>query len=351
MKVRGQKMTNEYDQMLHYLEFVSKVNRKYTLPFIQKKTGLNIVNKGEDHGMIVTSADLNVSKALLDGFEGSEGFRDVYPGSFSEEDDSKTRQYCYDIIQVDPIDGTGDMVDSYKGKKITGPTTLISKLGRNGLHDYFSPKAGLIFDIVHEIGLISDGVNVGLYKINVEGKVEDVKYELTRPTWKYGDKVRINRRISYPQLTYDGAFMDYLRSNKIDVEIVPVGGAGIFAMQVFRNYIQPTSDNGKDFADLEKIDIGFNAQPDWKTWDTNPTDVIADALKMPERKDIFGRPLTANAALSSLKEMHHTTGYVLSTSNFLRDLIIGAANEFTARNPDCSLLKKDYEYKTHILSR
>jgi hypothetical protein len=171
------------------------------------------------------------------------------------------------------------MVDSYKGKKITGPTTLISKLGRNGLHDYFSPKAGLIFDIVHEIGLISDGVNVGLYKINVEGKVEDVKYELTRPTWKYGDKVRINRRISYPQLTYDGAFMDYLRSNKIDVEIVPVGGAGIFAMQVFRNYIQPTSDNGKDFADLEKIDIGFNAQPDWKTWDTNPTDVLRMHLK------------------------------------------------------------------------
>jgi hypothetical protein len=50
-----------------------------------KKDWLKHSKQGEDHGMIVTSADLNVSKALLDGFEGSEGFRSIYPGSFSKK--------------------------------------------------------------------------------------------------------------------------------------------------------------------------------------------------------------------------------------------------------------------------
>jgi hypothetical protein len=299
---------------------------------------------------------LNVSRKLLnDGFAGFDGLRSTYKGSFSEEDDSLDRLHSTTIFQLDPIDGTGDMVDTYQSKMPTGPTTLISKLTRDygdGTLGAFKPVSGIIYDVLHEFGIVSNGKDIGLYKMTPDGKLKSIPYELTLPTWKEGDTVRINRRVSYPQLTFDGPFMDYLR-NKVGlkIEVVPVGGAGIFAMQVFRNYIQPKDSSGKDFADLQPITIGFNAQPDWKTWDTNPTEVIADALGMPMRTDIYGNPLKANAANPTLKDMHHTTGYVLSTSNNLRNILTSSALYFEKRNPDSPLLHKDYDYSKAIIGR
>ena len=91
-------MSDNYTEMVHVLERVAQVNRAVTLPFIQKKTGLQVVSQGADHGMIVTEADLNVSKSLL------APLRDDYPGSFSEEDDSPQRLKSTELYQVDPID-------------------------------------------------------------------------------------------------------------------------------------------------------------------------------------------------------------------------------------------------------
>ncbi len=334
-------MVDNYTEMVNMLERVAKINQIVTIPFIQKKTGLQIVSEGQDHGMIVTEADLNVSSALLNPL------RKSYPGSFSEEDDSPQRLQALKIYQVDPIDGTGDFVDTYQSSKVTGPTTLISKLTRTSPQEKFTAVAGMIFDIVHGIALLSDGKQIGLYSVGEDGKLVDVPYERTAPELKPGNPVRINRRVSYPQLTFDGAFIDYLRKKGFNIQRVNIGGAGIFAMQVFRNYLQPKQ-NVPGFSDLETLTIGFNTQPDWKTWDTDPTEVIANALSLSSRTDIYGNPLTANAANEKLSNMHHKTGYVLSTNESLRNSLVQAAKDFEERNPDCPLLKKDYDYKNAI---
>ncbi len=334
-------MVDNYTGMIHLLERVAKVNRAVTLPYIQKKTRLRVVSQGKDHGMIVTEADLNVSSSLL------QPLRQDYPGSFSEENDSPERLNSLTLYQVDPIDGTGDFVDTYQSPRITGPTTLASKLTRPSIGSFFMPVAGMIFDIAHEIALISDGAKIGLYKVREDRSVREIEYERLNPNPPVSGKIRINRRVSYPQLTFDGPFIDYLRKQGMDIERVNVGGAGIFALQVFRNFIEP-KENLPGFSDLEKLTIGFNCQPDWKTWDTDPTEVIASVLNLPPRTDIYGYALTANASAGTLSDMHHKTGYVLSTDLDLRVVMTQNANSFRARNPDCSLLKKDYGYKIAI---
>lgn len=300
--------------------------------------------------MVVTEADLNVSRFLLNGGLGHNGFRERYPGSFSEESDSEDRVKALSILQLDPIDGTGDFVDTYKLKKVTPPTTLVSKLTRNSLQEQFSPVAGFIFDVVNEFALLSDGKNVGLYQVDEGGRLREIKYERTEPEHTESDTIiKINRRVSYPQLTFDGPFMGYLRNKGLNIKQIPVGGAGIFALQIFRNYITPL-EHVEGFSDLETLTMGFNAQPDWKTWDTDPTEIIANALGLPRRTDIYGSGLIANAEAKTLKEMHHTTGYVTSTSRGFQDILVSSAVEFERRNPDCPLLTKDYEYKEAIVS-
>lgn len=343
-------MTSNFDEMLEILEQVTKINRRITRPFIRKKTGLKIVEKGEDHGMVVTEADLNVSKFLLNGGLDYRGFRKRYPGSFSEENDSANRIKALSILQLDPIDGTGDFVDTYKLKKVTPPTTLVSKLTRNSLQEPFKSVAGFIFDIENEFAILSDGNNIILYKIDENGKLREKKYEKTEPeNIERATEIKINRRVSYPQLTFDGPFMRYLSNKGLNIKQIPVGGAGIFALQIFRNYITPF-DHIKGFSDLEKLTIGFNTQPDWKTWDTDPIEVIANTLGLPRRTDIYGSGLTANAEAKTLREMYHTTGYVISTSRSLQDLVVTSALEFERRNSDCPLITKDYSYKEAIAS-
>jgi len=119
-------------------------------------------------------------------------------------------------------------------------------------------------------------------------------------------------------------------------------------MQLFRNYIQPTDDFGRDFATLEPLTILFAAQLDWKTWDTDPTEIVAQTLGLPERTDIYGHSLVANAAEPELSNTHHTEGYVLSTSSHLANVLTEMAGRFEGRNPNCSLTDKDYKYKNAI---
>jgi hypothetical protein len=340
------------DDMIHVLERVAKVNKAVTIPYLEGKYKLKIVDKGADHGQIVTGADLSVSKALLDG---PEGLRAQFPGSFSEESDCKERLSALDIYQVDPLDGTGDMVDTYQTPKPVGPTTLVSRLQREAVDRQFSAVGGLIYDVLSGMALVSDTKTVLLF--NAKDHLIEVPYEQTEPAWKGRDQVvRINRRISYPQLTFDGPFMEYLRKNGFKIEQVPIGGAGTAAMQLFRNYIQPRADSGKAFTDLKPIDILFNAQPDWKTWDTDGTEVIADALKLPVcATNIYGTDRLgdkgANACYPTLEEMHHKRGYVRSISRELHVAFTQDAKEFQQANPDCPLLQKDYKYKDAIVAR
>jgi len=341
-------MADNFTEMIHFLEDVAKVNQAITLPFLHKKTGLKILDKGQDHGMIVTQADKKVSQYLLDGgIESIPGIREVYSGSFSEEDDSIERVNSLTIYQIDPIDGTGDMVDSYKSSRVVSPTTLVSKLERKNISENFVPVSGLIFDVLNGFGLVSDGNENGLYKIEGD-KIKEIIYEKKEHPWKDGDTIKINRRVSYPQLTFDGPFMDYLQS-QFKIERVNVGGAGTFAMQFFRNYIEP-KEFVKGFSDLETVTLMFNAQPDWKTWDTDPTEVVANALGLPERTDIYGKELKTNASTQKLSNMHHKYGYVLSHDKNLRTELTNLAEEFTRKNPNCLLTKKDYSYKDAIVS-
>ncbi len=346
-------MSDNFTEMVHFLENVAKVNIAATLPYLEKKTGLTILDKGQDHGMIVTEADKNVSKYLLDGgIQGIPGIREKYPGSFSEEDDSSNRSNSLIIFQIDPIDGTGDMTDTYKSSKVISPSTLVSKLERKSTSEKFTPVSGLIFDVLNGFGLISDGKNIGLYKIE-DDKIKEIEYERTEHPWKDEDTIKINRRVCYPQLTFDGPFMDYIKSRGLNVERnverVNVGGAGTFALQFFRNYIQPKR-FVKGFSDLEIVTLMFNAQPDWKTWDTDPSEIIANNLTLPIRTDIYGAFLKANASAEKLSGMHHTKGYVLSPDNNLRIELTTLAEEFQLKNPNCPLTKKDYDYKKEILA-
>lgn len=342
---------SDYEEMVQVLEEIVGVNSAVTIPFIERKTGLKILTKGDDHGEIVTEADRKASQYLLDGgIKGVLGLRQRFRGSFSEEDDSPERTSALEIFQVDPIDGTGDFSDTYQSGRAIGPTTLVSRLRRSSIKDTFVPVGGIIFDTLYQHAVVSDGSKIGLFSVDKRGKLQDVDFELKSPEWNNGQTLRLNRRVCYPQLVFDGPFKEFLRREYgVSLENVNVGGAGTFAMQFFRNYIQPTSTNGQSFASLEPITIGFNAQPDWKTWDTDPTEVIASALGLPERTTIYGEPITANANAPDLRGMHHSKGYVLAPSRSLRDMLTEAAIRFKERNPDANLLGKDYGYKDAIL--
>ena len=199
-----------YNELLGVLNNVFEVNRAVTRPFIEKKTGLQVVSEGEDLGSIVTEADKNVSLYLLDGgIKGIQGMRSKYSGSFSEEDDSPDRTSSKIIYQVDPIDGTGDFKLTYTSNKVIGPTTLVSKLVRKDIKEDFNPIGGIIFDTINQIALVSDGNQIGLYKVVENGEVQEVPIERREFNPSFGDKLNINRRVCYPQLTFDGAFMKY----------------------------------------------------------------------------------------------------------------------------------------------
>jgi hypothetical protein len=332
----------DFDEIISLLEQIARVNAAVTLPVLQKKTGMTVVSAGTDFGQLQTNIDLGISGNLLNGGLGYAGFRQRHPGSFSEEDDDATvRLSATTVLQVDPMDGTGDFKKTYSTGAPIGPTTLVSKLVREDTSQPFRPVAGIIFDIIDGIALISDGSRLGLYCIK-DGKVRDVKFELAEPQTRSDGLVAINRRYSYGQTTFDGPFMNFLYDRGIFVQQVAVGGAGTQAMHVLRNYVQPTGAGAEGFARRTPISILFNAQPDWKTWDTDPNEPFAEVLGLAGRTDIYGEALKANAANPTLKDMHHTAGYVLSTSSQLRDSLTAAAIEWRKLHPDKPLTEKNY---------
>lgn len=324
------------------LEKVAIVNQAVTLPMLKQKTGMDVVSHGQDLGEIVTVADLKISQYLLNGgLEGVIGARQDFPGSFSEEDDTALRLGSTEIWQIDPMDGTGDTKATYQTDNVIGPTTLVSFLARDDTSRIFTPKCGMIFDIISGIAIISDGKEIQMSVVQGK-KIKDVQFEIKDFNFQIDAGLRINKRETYPQENFDQHFIDELRSKGIKVEQIPVGGAGTIAMQFFRNYIEVTSDNAVAWNKLKDISLIFNAQPDHKTWDFRPTQMIAQALNLPEGTDIYGKNLMQNENAPELKDMHYTTGYVVTPDLVTRTFMTSCAQAFEWDHPGLKLTVKNY---------
>ncbi len=331
-------------ELMVMLRKLALVNHEITRPILQAKTGMDIVSKGEDLSQIVTVVDQRVSKYLLDsGLQEFKfkGVRNTYPGSFSEEDDSKARLNALKLWQIDPMDGTGDAKATYKTDHLIGPTTLVSLLERESIDEPFSTIGGIIFDIVSGTAIISDGKEIILYKFDEDNNLKEISYNRTQPDLN-PNILRINKRITYPQYHFDEFCSLWLPEQDTQVVRVCVGGAGTLAMQFLRQYIEPTSDNGAFFKGLKPINIVANYQPDHKTWDLRPLEVMLKALDAPPIVDGFGSPLNQNEASPTLEDMYLTQGYVCAPSVELRNLITNQAKAFQAANPERSLTEKNY---------
>lgn len=341
-------MTQNYEELNRIANGLVAIRNQVILPIISKKVGFAITNAGKDFGEIQTKADLTISDLILNkGFGGEKALRELYPGSFSEEDDTRLeeRLQAKTIWQLDPMDGTGDFKKTYTSANPLGPTLLLSKLKREKIEDKFTPVSGLIFDPISGIILMSDSENIGLYRINDRDKVVEVPFEFKEIKPWNQSIIRLNQRFSYPQNVFDNDFALYLTANTYAIEKIKIGGAGRFAMQVFRNYIEPKEDNF--FTRLESLDVGFNAQPDWKTWDVDANIPIITALgkrgyQVDIPTNIFGEEIIPNASEDALKKMHLTTGYVIGPNSDLKQKIIQHGAEFRAQNPNLNLLEKNY---------
>lgn len=300
---------------------VVAVNHAVTRPVIEKKTGLTIVSAGKNFGEVVTNVDIGVSDALLNGgIPGVEGLRSRYPGSFSEEQDSAERLNATAIYEVDPIDGTGDFKETYNTDRVMSPTTLVTKLVRDSVSDPFRPVAGMIFEIVNEYALIGDGKRTGLFVIRSDSSIIEAPLRTVHPQYECsGHSIRINRRFAYPQDVFDKLFPEFLKGKITPdlLEPILVGGAGMQALQYFRKQVEPAGPGAEAFANLEPIDVVFNCQPDWKTWDTDPARIIAKG--MPFSCMVYGsvfdeNAIEPNAAAPTLAEMWHRSGCMLGES-------------------------------------
>jgi len=316
--------------------------RRAILPHL-KERGIKIVRQGNSLGEIVTDMDIESNRLFLDGDHkiNFPGFHTLYPGSFTEEEDSGYRLESDVVYENDPCDGTGDAVKTAGSKNPIWPTNLTTKLVRNSETGLFVPTAGLIYSVVGEYGIVSDGRELFL-------GVPDEKRRFKKiPTKKIGHieskKVSVNWRESYPQNNLYSNFYQFMQDEGWEIKKVRCGGAGDQALRLVRGCLEPVNKEwADDFFNLEPIDIIFNAQPDWKTWDTDPTCVIGKALGWPEPTDIYGHNLTANAANQNFKDMHHTTGTVFSSSTELAGQFIELARKFMDKFPNNSLLEKNY---------
>ena len=345
-----------YDEMVNVvLPWVTRVNRMITWPVIRKKMGIEIVSKGRNFGEIQTDLDIGISQVLLDGAPKLDiaGLRSMYPGSFSEEQDSLERTTALTIYEVDPLDGTGDFKKTHQTTNVIPPTTLVAKLERGSVNDLFVPVAGMIFEILNEYALVGDESKIGLYKIMPDGSIKNIPFEfewheekLTGHHLAGNSVVRLNRRHAYPQYNFDVAFKEFCDKSRWGVIQIPTGGAGLQALQFFRQYIHPTKGTLTAFEKLEELDVVFNCQPDWKTWDTDPSQVIARAIakqnyeqcksrvytedyRRPRLEtNIFSHPLAANATAVSLKDMWHRSGCIMTGDRTLEDCMLQAADEF-----------------------
>ncbi len=315
---------------------VARVVAAVILPAMRKKTGIKLVTAGANFGEVVTEVDVSASHALLyGGIPGVEGLAGRYPGSFTEEQDSPDRRMATEIYMVDPLDGSGDLAKSVRTDQVISPTVLITKLCRESPNEPFLPVAGMIYHVLGQFALISEGRQV-CFATEEEGSVRIMGVRPIRDRQK--GQIRYNRRIYYPQSLFDERFTELLYELGIDAVQVPTGGAGLQALQVFRSLVEPVG-KLEAFTALEPMNISFNCQPDWKVWDTAPTQAIARALDQTGGNvrlevDIFGEQLTANAAAVSPKEMWHRAGTVFTASREIESKLVGAALRFRAEIGD-----------------
>ncbi len=337
------------------LSQVMQVGRFVAQPVIEQKTGLKVVSEGENFGEIVTDLDLGIGQVLLHGLPQSNaldvnvvGLRRLYPGSFSEEEDSPLRRKALEIYQIDPLDGTGDFKKTYGTDAVMPPTLLVTKLERDSSNVPFRAIGAIILELVHGYAIVSDGSQIGLFEFDEKsvGGVRPIPFEKTVVwTWTSKQQFALNWRPSYPQNVRDERFVAFLQERGLSPKLTRTGGAGMQALQFFRNFLQPTGCTPASvaFGDLEPLDIIFNAQPDWKTWDIDPINVVAKALGVGFPTDIFGRSLEANAAAATMKEMWHRNGCVFTVSVGLQGELEKAVRDFhLAGDPERDLLSINY---------
>ena len=346
-------LTLNFEEMLEILKDTARVNRAIAHRTIAAQINPTL-DEGADLGEIKTGVDVNTSRALLygQGVYGITPFCQRYPGSFSEEEDSPLRYDAKEALMADPFDGTGDYKRTYQTSRIIHPTTLVTKIVRDSVLEPFRPISAFILDIIDEIALVSDGNYLGLFSINTEGDVVEIPCKrIQPPEWKIGDPIFINRRVSFPQVSFDVQFVQkFLPKQGFSTKQVHIGGAGLSGLQFFRNYLEPLDSRGDPFRQLKPLTILFNCQPDWKTWDVDPSRVFAQALGLSPCTDIYGKHLYANPAVIHIRDMWHLNGCVFSTSGHLQEHLCELAEEFEERNPDCKLTNKDYEYADAIIA-
>lgn len=326
--------------------------------------GITVVSQGRDLGEIVTDMDLDASRLLLEG-DGLRfpGLRSTHPGSFSEEQDSPMRREARTLYEVDPCDGTGDAVKTKDAEpdKVMSPTVLVTFLARNWAYEPFRPVAGMIYHVLGEFAVIGGEGQVFVGYAHEDRTFMEVPHRVNMGTaWHDLRPLRIGRRAAYPQKVAHESFLPFLcewyeerRMGPspwpwVEVVEVPVGGAGLQALQLLRSVIT-LDDRGAIPAwhNLEPIDIIWNTQPDWKTWDTDPIEAIAEALGFPLRPTDVGGQLTwnTNASAALLSDMHHRNGWVLAANPIVQQGVLITAAEWGSGGRGHllgDLLKKDY---------
>ena len=175
------------------------------------------------------------------------------------------------------------------------------------------------------------------------GEVIDVKFRITDEPWRKGDVANLAWRRCYPQDNAHMEFPNFLASQGFKIRQVSAGGAGLQSLQLLRRFVE--LENPKDlpeFHHLEPIDVLFNTQPDWKTWDVDPSTILMRKLWCAgQPTDIYGGPLQANAAGSELSDMHHTKGILMANNMALATTLARGAREFEEKT-GLSLTEKDY---------
>lgn len=325
--------------------FVDAINREVFRGGLR----LNALENPGDISTIVTVQDRAISRLFLqEGIGKWPGVQMALPGSFSEEMDSQGRAKELTVIQLDPIDGTGDLnksthPDYAEFRKRTGivrpygATNLVSKLERRTADEPFTSTSGLIFDFIDEVALIGDGETAELYRAE-NGKLTPIRFRLQQRNYRVGEPIRIGKRVAYPHEGFD-EFLRYLREKKnLNLKVVTIGGAGRAALQVFRTNMHPDGAVPNDYRDTA-LDVLFNAQPDHKTWDLDPTLAIYGTLGVTKPTDVYGDPLTANAAVPELRPgAWHTNGYIYSArGKGLHDMMAQYARDFEHDTGYCVL--------------
>ncbi len=341
---------NDLEEMLHYANFMNAVNHKV----FYRGLFLQTVGDSLDISSIVTAEDNDISRLFLQ--EGIDVYsiterpqkssqlgpsyrlypsyhfdsvQKTYPGSFSEEMDSPERTNALELVQLDPIDGTGDLKFFADKGKPYGATNLASKLKRPSIQHRFKPVAGMIFDFVDGIVILGDSETVEIYRVD-EANMEKVPYRVKQRPYRPGQPIRIGKRFAYPHEGFD-EFLKYLRDEKKrELIIVPTGGAGRAAEQLFRaNMDVPKTAVPEDWDDTA-IDVFFNCQTDHKTWDLDPVLAIYRKLGASEPTDVYGNRLRANAAYAKLTpDAWHLNGYLYSArGSNLHQLMAQFARDF-----------------------